>query len=334
MRNPWIKRLETSWGGNDASDRLAISSKRVLAPFKQHLNNHYINNMLLNRVITALVLAPLAVLGVLKLPESGFAVAWGVIILIAAWEWANLSEANGIKTRLFFLAALVASSVVAWYWPYLLEDLGERLEWHEISEFSGALDWLAVPAVIWWLFVMLAVRKTGDNLLKLKLKTGVKLFLGWFILLLAWIFLVRLRNFYGSELVLYFLLLIWLADIAAYFAGRLFGKNKLAPHISPAKTMEGMYGALLGAVVAAVAAGLYYEFKLIIIADFILLSLVTVQVSIYGDLFESLAKRIRGVKDSGAILPGHGGVLDRIDSLIAAIPVFYAGIILIRGQFG
>lgn len=289
--------------------------------------------MLLNRVITALVLAPLVILAVLKLPELGFALLWGGIILVGAWEWANLSGAESLVSRLVFIGALIVSSLVAWYWPVLLDELGKRLEWQELTDFSGAVDWLAVPAVIWWFFIMLTVRNTGEQLLQVKLKVHSKLILGWFILILAWVFLVRLRNYYGTDLVLYFLLLIWLADIAAYFVGRAFGRIKLAPHISPGKTREGMYGALAGAVAIAISAGLYYDFNGIVIFDFILLSLITVLVSIYGDLFESLAKRMRGVKDSGAILPGHGGVLDRIDSLIAAIPVFYAGIILIRGQF-
>jgi phosphatidate cytidylyltransferase len=130
------------------------------------------------------------------------------------------------------------------------------------------------------------------------------------------------------------LLLIWIADIAAYFTGKKFGKDKLCPDISPGKTVEGMYGALASAIVTAIGLGLYYKFPLLNASDFVLLSVLTVLISIYGDLFFSLVKRQKGVKDSGTILPGHGGILDRIDSVIAAAPFFYAGIFLIsKGIF-
>jgi phosphatidate cytidylyltransferase len=133
---------------------------------------------------------------------------------------------------------------------------------------------------------------------------------------------------------MYFLILIWAADISAYFAGKKWGTTQLAPEISPGKTVAGMYGALIaGTVWAAIFIGYYgYRdgFVWIRIFDFILLSVLTVLISIYGDLFVSVVKRQRGVKDSGSLLPGHGGVLDRIDSLIAAIPFFYAGVYLIQ----
>ncbi len=128
---------------------------------------------------------------------------------------------------------------------------------------------------------------------------------------------------------MYFLILIWVADIAAYFAGKKYGKIKLAPEISPGKTTAGMYGALFSAIICGLVLSLIYGFPLMIASDFVLLSALTVLISIYGDLFFSAAKRRRGVKDSGSLLPGHGGVLDRIDSIIAATPFFYAGIFLI-----
>jgi phosphatidate cytidylyltransferase len=143
-------------------------------------------------------------------------------------------------------------------------------------------------------------------------------------------FLSRLRAFYGSELTLYFFILIWAADIAAYFAGKKFGKTQLAPAISPGKTVQGMYGALIAGGVCAIVLSLIYGFPWMVASDFFMLSITTVLISIYGDLFFSVAKRQRGVKDTGSILPGHGGILDRIDSLIAAVPFFYAGIYLIH----
>ncbi|MBW6453438.1 MAG: phosphatidate cytidylyltransferase, partial [Methyloprofundus sp.] len=112
-----------------------------------------------------------------------------------------------------------------------------------------------------------------------------------------------------------------------------FGKTKLAIEISPGKTLEGLYGALLASVVVGLVFTLSFGFSAMSVSDFLMLSVITVLVSVYGDLFFSAAKRIRGVKDSGTLLPGHGGLLDRLDSVIAAIPVFYAGVWFIRWMY-
>ncbi|MDD1623055.1 MAG: phosphatidate cytidylyltransferase, partial [Methylococcaceae bacterium] len=167
----------------------------------------------------------------------------------------------------------------------------------------------------------------------------IKAFIGWLVLLSAWMFLGKLRAYYGPEMTLYFLLVIWAADISAYFVGKKWGKDKLAPEVSPGKTVQGMYGALASALLCAIALRLYYglsslqtdesQIAVLMSVDLVMLSILTVLISIYGDLFFSLVKRLKGVKDSGAILPGHGGILDRVDSLIAAAPFFYAGITLI-----
>lgn len=177
---------------------------------------------------------------------------------------------------------------------------------------------------------MVLIRKSSDMLLELKISTFYKMLIGWFVLLAGWMFLARLRLLEAPVMTMYFLLLIWAADIAAYFTGKKFGKIKLSEEISPGKTIEGMYGALAAAVICGICLGLFFGFPLIRITDFVLLSLITVMVSIYGDLFFSLVKRKHGVKDSGSILPGHGGLLDRLDSVIAAAPIFYAGVWFIR----
>jgi phosphatidate cytidylyltransferase len=179
---------------------------------------------------------------------------------------------------------------------------------------------------------MILIRSTPAAVLALQLKTRSKLFIGWFVLLSAWLFLSRLRSLYGSEMTMYFLILIWVADISAYFAGKKWGETKLSPEISPGKTVAGMYGALISGLICAILLNLYnlkYGFNPMVAADFVLISILTVLISIYGDLFVSVVKRQRGVKDSGTLLPGHGGVLDRIDSLIAAIPFFYGCIYFI-----
>jgi phosphatidate cytidylyltransferase len=142
------------------------------------------------------------------------------------------------------------------------------------------------------------------------------LVVGW----AAWMALVVIRSQpQGATWVLWLLLLVTAADIGAYFAGRRFGRLKLAPHISPGKTWEGLLGGVLVSLLATLA-------MLVPMGAFSLgwipVVLLLVAVSVFGDLFESVLKRVRGVKDSGSLLPGHGGMLDRIDSAVAALPVF------------
>ncbi|SMG62455.1 phosphatidate cytidylyltransferase [methanotrophic bacterial endosymbiont of Bathymodiolus sp.] len=216
------------------------------------------------------------------------------------------------------------------FWTQFLEIVTQFADYPEIRKYSGAIETLMIPIVLFWFRMMFKIRKSGAELLENKQSTGKKLFIGGFVLVSAWFFLSRLMVLEEPAMTLYLFLLIWAADIAAYFAGKKFGITKLAIEISPGKTIEGMYGALAAAVVMGLCFTLYFGFSALSIIDFVLLSLITVLVSIYGDLFFSVAKRVRGVKDSGTILPGHGGILDRLDSVIAAIPVFYAGVWFIR----
>jgi phosphatidate cytidylyltransferase len=285
--------------------------------------------MLLQRIITASILAPLVILAVFQLSSTYFSLVFGLIILVAAWEWGNLAGISSPVKRSLLLLALVLPMLGVHFWTQLLEIVAQAFDWPDVRDYSGALDWLVIIPVLFWILVMILIRNTPSGLLKLELKTRYKALIGWFVLLSAWMFFSRLRAFYDVEMAFYFLILIWAADIVAYFVGKKYGQTKLAPEISPGKTLAGMYGALIAGLVCAVALSLIYGFDLMIASDFVLLSVLTVLLSIYGDLFFSLVKRQRGVKDSGSILPGHGGILDRIDSLIAAAPFFYAGIFLI-----
>jgi len=147
-----------------------------------------------------------------------------------------------------------------------------------------------------WIVVMVLIRNTPIGILKMGMKPAYKMFIGWFVLLAVWMFMSRLRTFYGTEMMMYFLLLIWTADVSAYFGGKKFGKNKLSPDISPGKTVEGMYAALVAGALCAVILSLMYGFNILIASDFVLLSVLTVLISIYGDLFFSVVKRQRGVK--------------------------------------
>lgn len=311
--------------------------------------------MLQQRIITATILASLAVIATFQLPTEFFALVFGAIIMMAAWEWAQLIGINEPKRKYLFLLSLLLPMLWIQFWTQFLEGLqylietlqqdiyqhAKKVGWITISSFmeslnipdvrlySGIIEWLMVPPVIFWVLIMAILKHAPTGVLKLELKARSKAWLGWFVFLAAWMFLGRLRSLYGPEMTLYFLILIWMADIAAYFVGKKFGKTKLAPEISPGKTLAGFYGALGSAIICGVVLSLIYGFPLMNASDMILLSLLTVLISIYGDLFFSVVKRQSGVKESGSLLPGHGGILDRMDSLIAATPFFYAGIYLI-----
>jgi phosphatidate cytidylyltransferase len=286
--------------------------------------------MLLQRIITALILVPLVVLTVFQLHPQYFSLLLGLVTLLAAWEWTNLIGINSSFKRSLFLVSLILPMLWVHFWTQFLELTAQVLDWPDVRNYSGALEWLVIAPVLFWILVMILIRNAPQGVLKLEMKTGYKALIGWLVLFATWMFLSRLRAFYDAELTLYFLILIWAADITAYFAGKKFGKTQLAPEISPGKTVQGMYGALIAGGVCAIVLSLIYDFPWMVALDFAILSILTVLVSIYGDLFFSVVKRQRGVKDTGSILPGHGGILDRIDSLIAAIPFFYAGIILIH----
>jgi phosphatidate cytidylyltransferase len=272
--------------------------------------------MLKNRILTAAVLAPLAILAILFLPDQWFALLWGLAIAICAWEWSDLAGLAAKPARAAFVAICVGAMTSYQQWA------GE------------AEEWLAWPVVAWWFLFSILVRRFPAKLVAIQYPPAAQVVVGLFVLVGAWILMVWTRHNLGPAQTLYLFLLIWLADIAAYFAGKRWGFTKLAPHISPGKTVEGLYGALgavtlfalaTGGVLFALGEGSFTSFNPVQLLDLVMLSLVTVVLSVVGDLFESLAKRVRGVKDSGAILPGHGGLLDRLDSLIAAVSVFYAG---------
>ncbi len=285
--------------------------------------------MLIQRIITASILASLIALAVFKLPSDYFSALLALITLMAAWEWCHLANFKSVIKRVVFFTVLIIPMLGIHFWTQILEIAATLTNWPEIRDYSGILEWLMVPPVLFWILVMVLIRNTPQGVLNVGLQPRYKALIGWGVLLSSWLFLTRMRVFYGSEMTMYFLILIWVADIAAYFAGKKYGKIKLAPEISPGKTTAGMYGALFSGIICGLVLSLIYGFPLMIASDFVLLSALTVLISIYGDLFFSAAKRRRGVKDSGSLLPGHGGVLDRIDSIIAATPFFYAGIFLI-----
>lgn len=274
--------------------------------------------MLAQRILTAALLIPLVVCGVLYLPTFWLALVFALIVLVGAHEWARLAGIESRSGQLLYLClmALVLGGAVL------------------ILSNPQLLFWLFALVTAGWLFALVAllrIRRIEPMQAGLNPSRAA---LGFLVLVPAWLALVSLHGHgeQGPVLVLFVLVLTWVADSGAYFAGRRWGRVKLAPVISPGKTREGVYGALAGSVICGLVLSLMgLELGGLLAA--ILLCLVTCLVSVEGDLFESLIKRQAGVKDSGALLPGHGGVLDRIDSLTAAVPVFLFGLLLLGMQW-
>jgi phosphatidate cytidylyltransferase len=269
--------------------------------------------MLLQRVLTALILVPLALL-IILLPNTWvFSLICAVAFMAALWEWAQLS---GVKSPALRVALLVVAAVIfalLWQWhatvltPLLLA--------------AGIAWWLVACA--WLRHFAFAAAPTGENRI-------LKTLAGAFVIYPAWIAAVSLheRIPHGHWWTLLALVIVWCADIGAYFSGRAFGKRKLAPQISPGKTWAGAYGALVAGALAALLGGWLLGVRGLPLISLALLALLTVAASIVGDLIESLMKRHAQVKDSGTIFPGHGGLMDRMDSVFAALPVFAAGLLL------
>ena len=263
--------------------------------------------MLKLRVITALLLAPSVVAAVLYLDTHMFAVLMGAVITLAAWEWANISRLSSALMKGVF--ALVIC----------LTMLGIYLAGNE----SVYMAVTFISVLFWLLAVMLvmAFQKSIKGHFKLPVQPW---YFGPFVLVPAWTSLVLLHRHEpdGAEFVLMLMVLVWIADIAAYFSGKKWGKTKLCDKVSPGKSREGVYGALIGVAIAAFTVALSKQLGFLDVLVFVAICLFCIVASIVGDLFESLVKRLGDVKDSGNILPGHGGILDRIDSLTAALPVF------------
>lgn len=261
--------------------------------------------MLKQRFITAVVLAPLALAAVFLLPLELFSIVMGLLVLLAGWEWSNLALHRRTH-RWIYVASLAA----------LLLATQALLLWVEMP--------ILIAAFAFWWFALSRVGRYPQT--KGIEQTSTKILIGYLVLIPAWVAMVGMKAHPQGNLLIFMLfLLVWGADIGAYFAGKRFGRNKLIPKVSPGKTREGVLGGLSVCVIVAIGFAISSKLAFTATLGLLLLALVTGLVSVLGDLFESMFKRERGIKDSGRILPGHGGILDRIDSLTAAAPIFLLG---------
>lgn len=270
--------------------------------------------MLWQRALTALVLIPLVVSGILYLDNRMLASILAVMVLIGAYEMARLAGLRRVTGQILFVAAVaVALGLTGLY----LQPLQVQ-----------SLQWVMA---VWWVLITITLLARRSDLPHVDGVRPAILLLGGLVLITAWLSIVTLHAspLRGPVLVLYLFVLIWVADSGAYFAGRAFGNRKLSPFVSPGKTWAGAYGALAGALGSAAVLWYLDLAGGAGLAALGLLSVLVTVVSIGGDLWESRLKREAGVKDSGRLLPGHGGMLDRIDSLLAAAPVFALGASLI-----
>jgi phosphatidate cytidylyltransferase len=269
--------------------------------------------MLRQRIITALAIIVPVFLLIVFAPSWLFGLFVLAVVGLGAWEWAQLGGLHSSPERLGYIAsALVLFGALLVLW------LG--VGW-------SAWHWAVLAlAVLWWLFVFVGLAWYRQGL---RASPGGRLLVqaaGYLTLVPAGLALVWLHAL-DPMLVLYLVLLVAAADTGAYFAGRQFGRSKLAPEISPGKTREGLFGALLVVILVGLLGAWLFGLAAMDALVFGLLSIIVALVSVAGDLQESVLKREAGAKDSGTLLPGHGGVLDRIDSLTAAAPVFLFGLL-------
>jgi phosphatidate cytidylyltransferase len=262
--------------------------------------------VLRHRVLTALLVGPPILAVIIFAPAAWVSALVALFMVLAAWEWGRLVPLSSRVGQVLF--------------PVLTATLIFLVAWLELRQPGGGWA-LAVLALGIWLLVLFWLGRP-----ELRITRWSKLLGGWVLLLAAWYSLQAMYDSpRGLGLLLLLLGMVWAADIGAYFAGRAFGRRRLAPQISPGKTWEGVVGGL-GASALVIGGGIWWlqpqQATL-----FFLVGLAAVALSIVGDLLESIMKRQAGVKDSGGILPGHGGILDRIDSLLAAAPLFALGLL-------
>ena len=264
--------------------------------------------MLKERVVTAVVLLLVFLLALFLLPTGWFAVLVGAVVATGAYEWAALAKTSNRVGYAYAIACAAVFAIVVW---------GGQV----IDPAHPGLVFVFALASLFWILAVPAWLLSGAQLRSKPLALVV----GTIVVVPAGLSMVSL-HFVGPAALLMLLAFIWIADSAAYFAGRAFGKHKLAPAISPGKTWEGVAGAVAGTMVYAMicaeaSPSLGAAVRGATWPVYLGIALLLCAVSVVGDLFESLIKRQAKVKDSGTLLPGHGGVLDRIDSITSTLPV-------------
>ena len=272
--------------------------------------------MLIPRIITALILLPLLLAAIFLLPTPWLYAVFVLVGGVAATEWSAFMGATSTSAKVRYALAMLAVCAAAWW----------------LTKIPYGVMALAAASLLWWLYAFKLVRgypasfAAGPWTVERMAPLGLLLIPATLLPLAA---LHAQPN--GPWRLMFMFFIVFAADVGAYLVGRNYGKRKLAPAVSPGKSIEGAIGGLVLVALWAVCAGpLAFGLETPVqIALLALVSVATAAVSVVGDLTESLFKRLRGLKDSGTLLPGHGGVLDRIDAILAAAPVFYLGVALL-----
>jgi len=279
--------------------------------------------LLKQRIITAVILAPLTISAIFYLPLDKFAVLFMAVMAIGAWEWGPLMGFSNKRRRLAFVSATILLISALWYTLPLLQLWSDNGELHESV---SLVLWISVA---WWIlsatltFLYPRYSKFWSS------HRSIRAVFGWLTLIPTWLAFMVLRSndyiqdeYHGAQLIMFLFLMVWSADIGAYFVGKSIGKHKLLPNVSPGKTLEGFIGGVVCACIFIAIAGyvLHWQTQQFTLA--LIVTAIITTVSVLGDLNESMFKRQAGIKDSGSILPGHGGILDRIDSLTATAPIY------------
>ena len=278
--------------------------------------------MLKQRIITALILAPLALFAILYLPLFSFQIMIALVVGLGAWEWSSMSGMTRTVTKSAYAVLVVLMCLI------LSIMLPVDMIWYQ-GQLNSLYTYILSVAAIWWVIsfaMILAYPNYSSVWYTSKILRAI---FGLLTLIPTWVAVVTLRTslfeidpYYGASLIFYVLGIVWAADVGAFFVGVKFGKHKLRPEVSPGKTLEGLMGGVFASSAIIAFAALHYQVDPSRIWLHIAVGTITVGVSALGDLNESMFKRCAGIKDSGKLLPGHGGVMDRIDSLTAALPVF------------
>ncbi|HSM98136.1 MAG TPA: phosphatidate cytidylyltransferase [Gallionella sp.] len=284
--------------------------------------------MLKSRVITAVILLALLLLALFALPVAGWTALVILMVLQGTSEWARLAGLGGRSANLYWWATLLMMLGMVWFDGH--RSFEQQILPHLLVYGVSALLWLIIVPV--WMMTGWKARQSASGTeaaQRRAMPPTLMVLTGWAVLIPTGLAMLDLRVI-SPWLLLFVMGLVWVADISAYFAGRRFGRNKLAPSISPGKTWEGVIGAMLGVSLYVVLVWGYspYSGHGEILPGLLLASWWWVGLAVFGDLFESLIKRQAGVKDSGALLPGHGGLLDRIDALTSTLPLAALAILL------
>lgn len=267
--------------------------------------------MLRQRVLTAIVLAAALLAALLWLPAGGLGLVFAGIMLAAAWEWANLCGWQRPGPRVAYLAAVVAGLAATVAYTGLPGEV----------RVDAVRDVLGL-AGLWWALALLWVKSYPASAVIWR-HPLVRAAMGLLVLVPTWTALLYLRlQPQHIWLIVFVVALVAAADIGAYFTGRAWGRRKLAPRVSPGKSWNGFWGGLVSALLLALLVWALLLRDVIGPGSMLLIAGLTIPASVLGDLLESMLKRHRGIKDSGSLLPGHGGLLDRMDSITAAAPVF------------